>query len=129
MVEVYKLLKSGGSTSFSVKENTKIKCICYINNMFSKIFINQAFKSYTTFDFRYTYTCYRFKIIKLRWYLPSENYLISLNCGGIYPLKITKFPLKPLNVHISISKNHNYLVKHLWRYSKIIFVVHFRGSH
>ena len=33
VIEVFKLLKSGGSPSFSVKENTKIKCICYINNM------------------------------------------------------------------------------------------------
>ena len=54
VIEVYKLLKSEGSTSFSVNENTK-KCICYINNMFSKIFINQAFKSYTSFHFIYTY--------------------------------------------------------------------------
>ena len=65
VIEVYKLLKSGGSHSFSVNENTNIKCICYINNMFSKIFINQAFKSYTSFDFIYTYSRYRFKIIKL----------------------------------------------------------------
>ena len=48
-------------------ENTNIKCIYYINNMFSKIFINQAFKSYTSFDFIYTYSRYRFNIIKLWW--------------------------------------------------------------
>ena len=44
VIKVYKLLKSGGSPSFFAKENTQIKCTCYINNMFSKIFINQAFK-------------------------------------------------------------------------------------
>ena len=82
VIEIYKLLKSGGSPSFSAKEKTKIKCICYINNMFSKIFINQAFNSYTSFDFRCTYKRYRFKIIK--------------TCGSIYPLKITKSYLKPL---------------------------------
>ena len=65
VIEVYKLLKSEGSTSFSVNENTKIKCICYINNMFSKNFINRAFKSYTSFHFIYTYSRCRFKIIKL----------------------------------------------------------------
>ena len=37
VIEVYKLLKSGGSYSFYVKENTKIKCICYTSNMFSKL--------------------------------------------------------------------------------------------
>ena len=77
VIEVYKLLKSEGLLNFSVKENTKINCICYINNMFSKIFINQASKSYISFDFRYTHTRYRFKIIKLWWYLPPENYQIS----------------------------------------------------
>ena len=82
VIEIYKLLKSGGSPSFSAKEKTKIKCICYINNMFSKIFINQAFNSYTYFDFRCTYKRYRFKMIK--------------TCGSIYPLKITKSYLKPL---------------------------------
>ena len=76
VIEVYKLLKSGGSTRVSVKENSKIKCICYINNMFSKTFINQAFKSYTSFDFTYAYTCQRFKIFKLLvvfipWKLPN----------------------------------------------------------
>ena len=55
MIKVYKLLKSEDSPSFSVNENIKIKCICYINNMFSKISINQAFKSYTSFDFIYTH--------------------------------------------------------------------------
>ena len=53
VIEIYKLLKSGGSPSFSVKENRKTKCICYINKMFSKNFINQAFKSYASFDFIY----------------------------------------------------------------------------
>ena len=73
----YKLLKSGGSRSFSVKENTRIKCICYINNMFSKKFINQTLKSYTSFNFIYTYSRYRFEIIKLWLYLPPKNYQIS----------------------------------------------------
>ena len=43
VIEAYSLSNSGGSRSFSVKENTKIKCIYYLNNMFSKIFINQTF--------------------------------------------------------------------------------------
>ena len=77
VIEVYKLLKSGGSHSFYVKENTKIKCICYTSNMFSKLFINQAFKSYTSFDFINTYSRYRLKIIKLWWYIPPENYQIT----------------------------------------------------
>ena len=76
VIEVYKSLKSGGSSRVSVKENSKIKCICYINNMFSNTFINQAFKSYTSFDFTYAYTCQRFKIFKLLvvftpWKLPN----------------------------------------------------------
>ena len=77
VIEVYKLPKPGSSPSFSVKENTKIKFISYINNMFPKICINQTFKSYISFNFTYTYTRYRFKIITLRWYLPPENYQIS----------------------------------------------------
>ena len=77
VIEVYKLLKSGGSHSFYVKENTKINCICYTSNMFSKLFINQAFKSYTSFDFINTYSRYRLKIIKLWWYIPPENYQIT----------------------------------------------------
>ena len=90
VTEVYKLLKSGGSPSFSAKEKTRIKCICYIN-MFSKIFINQAFNSYTSFDFICTYKRYRFKMIK--------------TCGSIYPLKITKSYLKPLQrSHFNIKE-------------------------
>ena len=44
--------------------------------MFSNIFVNQAFKSYISLDFTYTYTRCRIKIIKLWWYLPPENYQI-----------------------------------------------------
>ena len=76
VIEVYKLLKWGGSRSFSAKENTKIKCICYINNTFSKIFISEGFKSCTSFDFICTYMHYRFKVIKTGmlytpWKLPN----------------------------------------------------------
>ena len=82
VIEIYKLLKSGGSTSFSAKEKTKIKCIYYINNMFSKIFIKTKRSIHIHLDFRCTYNRYRFKMIK--------------TCGSIYPLKITKSYLKPL---------------------------------
>ena len=44
--------------------------------MFSKNFINHAFKSYISFDFTCTCSRYRFKINKLWWYLPPENYQI-----------------------------------------------------
>ena len=88
-IEVYKLLKSGGLPRFSVNKNTDIKCICYINNMFSKFFINQAFKSYSFFDFIYTYSRYRFKIIKLWWYLLPENYQSHLK-----PLKRSYFNIE-----------------------------------
>ena len=56
--------------------------------MFSKIFIKQVFKSYISFGFTYTYTCYRFKIIKMWWYLPPP--LPPKN------KKISKSYLKPL---------------------------------
>ena len=49
--------------------------------MFSKIFINQGFKSYTSFDFIYT-----IRVIDLK----------LINCDGIYPLKIDKSHLQPL---------------------------------
>ena len=110
----YKLLKSGGSRSFSVKENTRIKCICYINNMFSKKFINQTLKSYTSFDFIYTYSRYRFEIIKLWLYLPPKNYQISF--------KTT------VTLYFNIEES-NLLVKDLYLYSRIILIIHFRSSH
>ena len=55
--------------------------------MFSKNFIKQEFKSYTSFDFIYTYTRYRFKINKLWWNLPPENDQISFKTTETFVLQ------------------------------------------
>ena len=42
------------------------------------------FKSYTSFDFIYTYTRYRLKIIKLWWHFPlkiTKSFLKQLKCS------------------------------------------------